>query len=71
MRGSPLLITCSLMVHLRCMGTAEESLVENDIVIRYWVDGFFFGWMLSTHVLDFMACTDLGTVQLMNDHQQK
>ena len=33
----------------------EESLVENDIVIRYWVDRSLDGWMSLTHILDFMA----------------
>ena len=45
MRGSPLLITRLLMVCLRHMGMVEESLVENDIVIRYWVDRSLDGWM--------------------------
>jgi hypothetical protein len=54
-RGSPLLITCSLMVRLRRMGMVEESLVENDIAIRYWMDGSLDRWMSLTHILDFMA----------------
>jgi hypothetical protein len=55
MRRSPLLITRSLMVCLQRMGMVEESLVENDIAIRYWVDGSLDGWMSLTYILDFMA----------------
>jgi hypothetical protein len=55
MRRSPLLITRSLMVRLQRMGMVEESLVENDIAIRYWVDGSLDGWMSLTYILDFMA----------------
>jgi len=53
-RGSPLLITRSLMVRLRRIGMAEESLLEKDILKKILDGWFFLGRMSLTGVQVFI-----------------